>query len=255
VREITDRDELTRLCGGDALCRWAARDLRDGVRAFTHGAPGATAVAVASPALSRRDRIVVHGAASAAVPLVREVLGLVGPGYRPLGARELLRAVAAALPGHAAMADFGWMDRTAPRDGGPAGRREPLPQGVGWLPSACAAEVDALLEDAFPGAYARARDPEDVRWAGARAGDGTLCAVAALAWSAPDVGFLTGVAVRPGLRGRGLARRVCGYVAEWALARHGTAALIVDDVNTAAVRCYRAIGFTYRPLAVAVPAV
>ena len=50
------------------------------------------AVAVAAPALSTRDRLVVTGPAGDAIPLVRDVLREVGPAYRPLGDRGLIDA-------------------------------------------------------------------------------------------------------------------------------------------------------------------
>jgi GNAT superfamily N-acetyltransferase len=52
----------------------------------------------------------------------------------------------------------------------------------------------------------------------------------------------------PAARGQGLGRGVCTYVITQALARHGTAALIVDDDNAPARRLYRALGLAYRPL-------
>jgi N-acetylglutamate synthase-like GNAT family acetyltransferase len=52
---------------------------------------------------------------------------------------------------------------------------------------------------------------------------GRLAAVAALAWSAPDVGLLTGVTVHPDARGQGLGREVCSFAIAGAVARHGTA--------------------------------
>jgi hypothetical protein len=67
----------------DPLCRWAAQDGAR-TRTFT-GAEGA--IAVASPGLSMRDRLAVHGPADAVIPLVGEVLKEVGPTYRPIGDR------------------------------------------------------------------------------------------------------------------------------------------------------------------------
>ena len=111
--------------------------------------------------------------------------------------------------------------------------------------------MGALLDEAFPESYAYpgrpgARD----RWAGVRDG-GRLVAVAALAWCAPTVGFLGGVATAPAARGRGLGRVVCAFTVERALAEYGTAALIVDDANSAALRLYRGLGLAYRPLGAA----
>jgi ribosomal protein S18 acetylase RimI-like enzyme len=249
MREVFDPDEVAALCGPDPLCRWAATAAGRPAAPRVFASPAHDAVAVAAPDLSGRDRIAVRGTPQAAGRLVRAVLDVVGPGYRPLGDRELLRRVAAGTPGLRLIDDFGWMEcRRAP---------EPTAAGaVAWLARdrATDREVEALLGLAFPGSYARARYPEDVRWAGTRDGGGALRAVAALAWSAPGIGFLAGVAVHPVARGRGLARLVCGFAAADAVARHGAVGLIVDDENAPALRCYRSIGFGYRPLAAAVAA-
>ena len=55
---------------------------------------------------------------------------------------------------------------------------------------------------------------------------GELLSVAADAWSAPEVGFLAGVATRPVARGKGLSRQVCGFVTAELLKRHRRAALL-----------------------------
>lgn len=228
---------LAELPTDDPLCRWAAQDLGEG-RAFVRGA----AVAVAGPNLSMIDRLAVTGPAEDVIPLVREVLREVGPSYRPLGDRELIAAVVRALPELRPSADFGWMDRTGSPAVPPASGR------ARWLPASAAPEIGALLDAAFPASYAYpgrpgARD----RWAGVRIG-GRLAAVAALTWCAPTVGYLAGVATAAEARGRGLAREVCALAVAEALTAYGTAALIVDDLNPAALRLYRGLGLTYRPL-------
>jgi GNAT superfamily N-acetyltransferase len=236
VDEITP---LTDLPTGDPLCRWAAQDRTAG-RVFTRGA----AVAVAAPGLSTRDRLVVTGPAVDAIPLVRDVLREVGPGYRPLGDRGLIDALVLALPELEPTAAFGWMDRTGAAAVPPDGTAD-------WLPPTAAPRITALLDEAFPDSYAYpgrpgARD----RWAGVLPddGSGTPLAVAALAWCAPSVGLLAGVATAPAARGRGLGRLVCAFTIAEALATYGTAALIVDDTNTPALRLYRSLGLAYRPL-------
>lgn len=74
---------------------------------------------------------------------------------------------------------------------------------------------------------------------------------AADAWSAPDVGYLAGVAVHPGARGRGYGAAVCGFVVAEALVRQGAAALMVEEWNHSAIRLYRGLGITYRALTAA----
>jgi ribosomal protein S18 acetylase RimI-like enzyme len=72
--------------------------------------------------------------------------------------------------------------------------------------------------------------------------------VAALVWPAPPVGFVAGVAVHPDAPGHGLGRAVCGFVVAEAVARHGSAALMVDEWNHSAVRLYQGLGMRHRPL-------
>jgi GNAT superfamily N-acetyltransferase len=229
----------TELPTDDALCRWAARD-RTAARVFTRGA----AVAVAAPGLSMRDRLAVTGPAGDAIALVRDVLAEVGTGYRALGDRGLIDALVMAVPELRPTAGFGWMDRTGSAAVPPDGT-------AGWLPPAAAPAVTALLDQAFPGSYAYPGRPGAAdRWAGALPpdGSGTPLAVAALAWCAPTVGLLAGVATDPAARGRGLGRQVCAFVLAEALAAYGTAALFVADDNTPALRLYRSLGLAYRPL-------
>ena len=243
MRALLDADELDAACGGDALCRWAAQGLAPGVRAFA--SDDGAALAIAAPGLSMRDRLAIRGPVERVAPLVREALALLGPTYRPLGAQALVEAVAAAVPGLAVRNRFGWMERG--RDG-PA---LPAADGGAWLSPADAGEVAALLDLSFPGSYARPGRPPDARWAGVRDARGVLRASAALAWSAPAVGLVAGVAVHPGSRGAGLGCAVSAFVVAEALSRHGTAALMVDDVNAAAIRTYRACGLAYRSVAAA----
>ncbi|MFF4409591.1 GNAT family N-acetyltransferase [Streptomyces sp. NPDC001404] len=240
MREINSLGELATCCRGDSLCRWAAQRLGEGNRAWT-SADG-RALAVAGRALSTRDRLAVWGDPRSAVPLAREVLDELGPTYRPLGDRDLIDALAAELPGLSRSGDFGWMDRTRP---GP-----PLPAtgDARWLPQSALDEASAVVAAGFPESYAQPGGPGAGRWAGARDGAGRLVAVGALAWSAPTVGLLSGIAVLPEARGRGLARQVCALLLAEALSRYGTAALMVDDDNRAALQLYRSLGLRYRPL-------
>ena len=105
----------------DPLCRWAAGHPDGGSRIFVRGA----AVAVAAPGLSMRDRLVVTGPPADAVPLVRDVLDAVGPGYRPLGDRALIDALVARLPGLHPAPAFGWMDRSTTHTPQPTDRPPP----------------------------------------------------------------------------------------------------------------------------------
>ena len=246
VRAIDDHDELVALCGGDTLCLWAAQGLDGRSRAWA--SEDGRALAVAGPGISRRDRLAVHGPAGAAVPLVREVLGEVGPTYRPLGRPAPIRALAGALPELVIGKSFGWMETQA---AAPSGRTEDDgtgEQAARWLGDDELPEAAALLEAANPGSDAMPGLPGVERWAGVRDRAGRLTATAALAWSAPAVGFMAGVAVRTDTRGRGLGRAVGDFVLAAALARHGGAALMVDAWNQAAIRLYQSLGMHYRPV-------
>ena len=92
----------------------------------------------------------------------------------------------------------------------------------------------------------------DVRaWAQAGITEERLVAVAAEAWSVPEIGFLAGVATRPQARGRGLAASVCAFVTNELLAGRQRVALVADYWNSAAIATYRRLGFTLRPLGAA----
>jgi len=244
MREISDCRELEAYCAGDLLCMWAAQGLDGRSRAWV--SEGRRAVAVAAPALSARDRLAVWGAPDAAVPLVRQVLEQVGPTYRPLGHTVLVEALVHEVQGLASVGSFGWMDSR-----GVPGVDPPSGGAAQWLPVGASAEVEQLVETSFPDSYAKPGVPGVERWAGVRDPAGRLAAVGALAWSAPTVGFLSGVAVHPEARKNGFGRQTCGFLVTEALRIHGAAALIVDDWNRPAIRLYEGMGMRYRPLSAA----
>ncbi|KIF75735.1 hypothetical protein QR77_21290 [Streptomyces sp. 150FB] len=248
----------------DPLFRWTAQGLPASGAARAWTSEDSRALAVAGRDLSRYDRLAVRGPADALVPLVREALAEVGPSYRPFGDRPAIAAlVAAGVSGLAWAGDFGWMDRTGggAGDGVGDGMGDGMGDGAGgteadgkagWLSSpADDPEITELLRTAFPSSYAVPGAPGVERWAGTRDDTGRLTAVAALAWSATEVGFLAGIAVHPEARGQGLGRTVCRFVLAEALSRHGSAALMVDDDNGAAISLYRALGLRYRPVSAA----
>ncbi|MEU8813004.1 GNAT family N-acetyltransferase [Actinoplanes sp. NPDC048796] len=231
-------DDLAAATGYDPMMIWAAD--RPEARVFAR--PGA--VAVACPDLSRHDRMPVHGDPDAVAALLRDVLPLVGPSFRPLGSEALMTAVAERLPAIEVAGRFGWMDTaTAPPA---AGDQRPCWLGSGELP-----EVTALLDSAFPETYARPGGSGVARWAGVRDEDGTLIAVAADAWSCGRIGFLAGVTTAERARGRGLASGLCAFVTRELLAGRDRVALFVDYWNSAALATYKKLGFGLRPIAAA----
>ncbi|MFE7558292.1 GNAT family N-acetyltransferase [Kitasatospora sp. NPDC057500] len=246
MKRLDDPEELRACCRGDALCVWAAQGLDGRSRAWA--SDDRRAVVVAGVNLLARERAVVWGAPDAAVPLLRQVVAEVGPAYRALGGRTLIEAVVREVPGLTAIGGFGWMDRCdAPGDGSP-GDAAPVGGEAVWLPAGAGEEVGRFVDMSFPDSYAKPGVPGVERWAGVRDSAGRLAAVGAHAWCAPTVGFLSGVAVHPGARRRGLGRQVGGFLIAEALSTHGTVALMVDDWNQAAIRLYEGMGLRYRPL-------
>lgn len=94
MRELHTIADLREAAADDSLALWAAQGFIPAVRAWTAGG----AVAVASPALSTRDRLAVGGPASSAARLVRYALAELGPTYRPIGDSALIDDLLPALP-------------------------------------------------------------------------------------------------------------------------------------------------------------
>ncbi|NUT43919.1 MAG: GNAT family N-acetyltransferase, partial [Thermoactinospora sp.] len=234
MRELTSAAQVRAACGDDDLMVWLAQDLgapSSGVRAWSLG----RALVVAAPDVARRDRLGLYGPAADVCPLVEHALAVGGPQYRPLGEVELVADVVRKVDALDGPAGFSWMSLARPA--------APVPgEGAGWLPASADEEVAALLTVHAPDSYAVPGGSGVRRWAGIRE-QGRLVAVAADAWSAPSVGLLAGVATDASVRGRGLAGRLCGWVAARLAEEYGRAALMVDDGNAAALRVYERIGF------------
>lgn len=224
---------------------WGAQGMGPHVRAWALG----EAVAVACPDLNRRDRLTVCGEPGAVSALVERVLAEVGPSYRVVGTRALVREVVARSPRMRVLGSFEWMDTpagalTRPGEDTASGRVE-------WLEGAEEGEVSALLARAAPTSWAVPGVAGVRRWAGVRGDDGHLVAVAADAWSCPPVGFVAGVATAPAVRGRGYGERVCRFALGELAAAHERVALMVDTGNHAAIALYERLGLRGRPLAAA----
>ncbi|MFF0266414.1 GNAT family N-acetyltransferase [Kribbella sp. NPDC004536] len=236
MREIRMPAELALVSEGDSIIEWAAQGFTTGARAWRDGA----AVAVASPDVSKHDRLAVAGSIEDAVRLVTGVLPEVGPSYRPFGDEGLIRALAERVPGLRFSAAFGWMDADQVPD---------VTASAAWLDGD--GGVEELLAEASPSSYAWPGRPGVRRWAALTGDRDELLSVAADAWSAPTIGFLAGVATHPVARGKGLSRRVSGFVTAELVKSYGRAALMVDGNNPAAIAVYRRLGYTYREVAAA----
>ncbi|TCC12521.1 GNAT family N-acetyltransferase [Kribbella soli] len=215
---------------------WAAQGFAAGVRAWCAG----SAVAVASPDVSKHDRLAVIGPVDDAARLTADVLAEVGPSYRPFGDEALIRELAERVPGLKFSASFGWMDAHEVPD---------LTTTAAWL--AGDDGLEELLTEASPSSYAWPGHPGVRRWAAVTGERGELLSIAADAWSAPEIGFLAGVATHPVARGKGLSRQVCAFVTAELVKRHGRVGLMVDADNAAAIAVYERLGYTYRRVAAA----
>ncbi|MCS7478996.1 GNAT family N-acetyltransferase [Umezawaea endophytica] len=226
----------------DQLVRWAAQALLP-----THPTPGGGAwehggaVGVHAPGLNRNDRLVLAGPAEGVAAILSERVD--DPVLRPLVTTDLAGPVRALLPDLAVWASFGWMERTGGLAAAPGAR---------WLRDDELGTAEALLRKVNPNAYVLPGEPGARRWAGSFV-DGELAAVGADAWSAPDVGFLGGVATHPDFRRRGLSRALCSFVVHDLLERHPACALMVDGGNAAAIAAYRGLGFAYRDVTILRP--
>jgi GNAT superfamily N-acetyltransferase len=191
-----------------------------------------------------RDRLALWGSVEAVVPLVRDVLPEVAPSYRCLGSPDLVKAVASAVPEMTRRAEFGWMEL-----------RGPAPDGAGatrWLDDEELPEATALLDEGFPHSFARPGDLDVNGWAGVRdPATGRLAALSCLAWSAPTVAMLAGVAVAPWARGRGYGRQVCAFGTAEAIRGYGAAVLMVEKDNAPAIGLYRSLGMDWHDLSLA----
>ena len=226
----------------DQLVRWAAQALLPG-----HPTPGGGAwehggaVGVHAPGLNRHNRLVLAGEPEGIAAILSE--RATDPTLRPLVTADLADPVRALLPDLVTWASFGWMERTGDLATAPH---------VRWLRDDELGTAEALLRKVNPNAYVLPGEPGALRWAGSFV-DGELAAVGADAWSAPDVGFLGGVATHPDFRRRGLSRALCSFVVHDLLERHPACALMVDGGNDAAVAAYRGLGFAYRGVTILLP--
>lgn len=186
MRAILTTTELVEASAGDPLIVWAGQGFGPGVRAWYDG----DAVAVAAPELSKRDRLAVAGPVESVARLAAEVFAEVGTSFRPFGDEQLIRDLADRVPAMSFSAAFGWMDTAV----APAATTT-----AAWLEGDKG--VEALLAESAPSSYAWPGRPGVRRWAAATGDGGELLSVAADAWSAPEIGFLAGVATRPGARG------------------------------------------------------
>jgi ribosomal protein S18 acetylase RimI-like enzyme len=235
MQQLRTRGEVADASGADPQCMWAAQGLLAGGGAWAHE----DAVAVACPALSGRDRLIVRGSAAAAATLTRAVLDVLGSSYILIGDPPLMTALLANGSWLEPRGFFGWLDCI----------RRPACQPVHqarWLSRQEWRAADRVLSLANPRSKARPGVPGVSRWAGISDLAGSVTAIAADAWSAPGLGFLAGLAVVPEARRTGQGRDVTAFVLKSLIAMHGRVAMMVQSSSDAAIARYAEVGLTYR---------
>ncbi|WP_435123266.1 GNAT family N-acetyltransferase [Micromonospora tulbaghiae] len=130
--------------------------------------------------------------------------------------------------------DFLWTTGPPPR--------QPEQERVVRLTGADRPALAALIEEAFPSTTSRPGDPGIVDWYGIRDGDRLLACGADR--SRGDIGFLAGLTVAPGHRGRGLGAALTAGMTCALFDRYDAVALGVYPDNVGAIRLYRRLGFT-----------
>jgi GNAT superfamily N-acetyltransferase len=235
MHELSTVADVVTASGADPQCTWAAQGLHSGGRAWEHEG----AVAVACPQLCGRDRIVVRGAAAAAVRLVREAIDALGPSFVLIGDPPLMGALLVRTRWLEPGCFFGWMDSTKRP-------RHQRVHSVRWLARREWQAASEMLDVAAPTEYVRPWLPGIRRWAGIIDAHGHLTCTAADAWSVPGLGFIAGLAVHPEARGNGQGRDVTTFVLEALLAAHGRAALMTEDCDSTAGRILAKLGMSGR---------
>ncbi|SNT66126.1 FR47-like protein [Asanoa hainanensis] len=128
--------------------------------------------------------------------------------------------------------DFRWTSEPPPIRAGEE-RAEPVEDD---------AAISALLDVAFPSTTTRPGDSRVRTWWGIR--DGADLVACAADRSRGGVGFLSGIAVHPSARGRGLGAALTAALTRRLVAELGIAALGVMTDNVPANTMYEALGYT-----------
>ena len=105
-----------------------------------------------------------------------------------------------------------------------------------------AAELLAFYGTANPSAESEPGEGTSQYWLGIRDRD-RLGAVGAIHLTPAGAPHLTGIAVHPDFRGRGMGLAVTAALTNWAIQRYGVATLGVMTANARAVSLYRGIGY------------
>ncbi len=235
MQELSTVADVVAASDADPQCTWAAQGLHGDGRAWEHDG----GVAVACPRLCGQDRIVVRGAAAAAVRLVREAIDALGPGFVLIGDPPLMGGLLARMRWLEPSSFFGWMDSTKRP-------RHQRVHSVRWLARGEWHAASEVLDAAAHSELVRPWLPGIRRWAGITDAQGRLTCTAADAWSVPGLGFMAGLAVLPEARGFGQGRDMVTFVLEALLAVNGRAALMTDDIDSTESRIIANLGLSGR---------
>lgn len=104
------------------------------------------------------------------------------------------------------------------------------------------AELVEFYGRANPAAESEPGEGTSQYWLGIRDRD-RLAAVGAIHLTPAGAPHLTGIAVNPDFRGRGMGLAVTAALTNWAIQRYGVATLGVMTANARAVSLYRGIGY------------
>lgn len=183
------------------------------------------------PGRSRRF-VFALGPAEPLAALASTVVGLVEPPDRV----SVEAASQAALPAE-------WWQATVKRWHWMLTRRPQAPVGLDVVEVTDHDEINALLDEANPDAFARPGMPDIESWLGVRS-EGRLVGVGAVARQVDGTGHLRAVTVLPSQRGQGLGIGLSAVLTARALAGpSGTATLGVYVDNDVAVGLYRRLGY------------
>ncbi|WP_395157041.1 GNAT family N-acetyltransferase [Ilumatobacter sp.] len=239
-----DIDDVRQITGSDEMILWTLGNV-GATRLEAWVSPLRDAVLVAGTNRSGHDRLGLWGAETSLVPLAQAVRRVVGKTYRPIGEPGLVDALVNADNNLVRVPPFCWMQTQL----APAGAS--ADHDVVQLDESDDVLIRALLSEEFAGSHELPGIAGVECWIGIRNNLGGLDAVGALAWSTPDVGFLSGIAVRRPASGRGLGRAITDHLVALSLKQRPVAALMVDAHNKPAWRLYSSAGMSTRFLAAA----
>lgn len=237
IAELLDRHE-------DAFLRYDVGP--DSATAIPAWASGAAAAYLRRPPHRRRLSMNLHGPLDEAAPLIDalpDLLETAAAAHPDLAGLSVDAHLADAVRGRLGsayrlelMGEWSWLSTSRP-----VARRTRW-QLVELDDSSDAAELLAFYEAANPSAESEPGEGTSQYWLGAR-DEGRLVAAGALHTTPAGAPHLTGIAVHPAYRRRGLGVAVTAALTNEAISRAGIATLGVMTANATAIGLYRRLGY------------